>query len=98
MRCEVCGATFGCPGGRYLRVRSPKPGEIIYLSPDENPGEGWVRTTVRKHDAVWVRRQGEDGMTLLLARSAQSGRIKAHYGVEGTRVGHCLYAFFVIEV
>jgi hypothetical protein len=97
MRCEICGSTK-CPDGLYSFVRDPKEGEVRYTGPDEDLGADWIlasRWTTGRGGSIWVRRVGDDGTTVILVRSAQSGRIHAHYGARGTRVGHCLYAFYV---
>ena len=93
-RCEVCGGATTCPRGRYLKVRPPMEGEVLWLRPDEDPGPGWVRTHTRKREVCWVREVGFDGLRLQLVGSAQRGRIRAHYGAEGLWVGQCTFALF----
>ena len=69
---------------------------MLWLRPDEDPGPGWVRTHTRKREVCWVREVGFDGLQLKLVGSAQSGRIRAHYGVQGSWVGQCTFAFYVL--
>jgi len=96
MKCQVCGGAFKCPAGDYLAVRAPREGEILELSKDQDPGEGWVPTHFTKHTTIWVKRVGDDRLFLHIVGTAQAGRIRAHYGVAGTWVGMTKYAFFVM--
>jgi hypothetical protein len=98
-RCEICGGgKFTCPAGAFDFVRDPHEDEIRYAGPNDQLGPDWVLASswgIGRGGSIWIRRQGQDGTTPLLVGSAQSGRISAHYGVKGTRVGYCLYAFYV---
>jgi hypothetical protein len=95
-KCKVCGGSFTCPANDYLAVRPPREGEVLQLSKDNNPGDGWVPTHFTKHTTTWVRKVTDDGYFLHIVGTAQAGRIRAHYGVAGTWVGMTKYAFFVM--
>jgi hypothetical protein len=98
-RCPVCGGAFKCPGGLYDYVRDPMEGEIRYAGPDDDLGPDWVLASswkIGRGGSIWVRRRGDDGAEPIIMGSADSGRVHAHYGVHGTRVGHCRYAFYVV--
>jgi len=96
MKCKICGGAFTCPAGDYLAVRAPLPGEVLELSKDQDPGEGWAETHTTKHTRIWVKKVADDGYLLHVVGTAQAGRIWAHYGVKGTWVGMTKCAFYII--
>ena len=96
MKCKICGGGFKCPANDYLAVRAPLPGEVLELSKDQDPGDGWAETHTTKHTRIWVKKVANDGYLLHVVGTAQAGRIQAHYGVKPTWVGMTKYAFFVI--
>jgi len=96
-RCPVCGGAFECPANDYLAVRPPrKDVEVIELPKGKDPGDGWVPTHHTKRTTTWVRKVADDGYLLHIVGTAQAGRIRAHYEVQGTWVGMTKYAFMVV--
>lgn len=93
-KCPICGGANTCPAGKYSSVRAPEPGDIATIEVDAPVPPGWIATHRTRRSRVVVREVGQDGMELLLVRSAQSARVRAHYGVEPTWVGQCTYAFY----
>lgn len=93
-RCPVCGGAATCPAGRYEVVERPSWDEILHLPRNAQVPEGYTLVNAtRRHIQALPTRKGD--LELLLAGSAESGRIRAHYGVEGLWVRQCTLAFYV---
>ncbi len=104
-RCPVCNGATTCPAGRYTEVIPVEDGDITYLpNTQENKDLAWKLEAEGTHR--WTHTTGKNlyllptrkgDYRLLLVGSAQEGRIRRHYGVEGKWVGQCTYAFWVKE-
>lgn len=92
--CPVCRGVTTCPGGSYEEVLPVQGEEILFLDRKTPLPEGYVATHwKRRYYYALPRRKGE--YELLLTRTRQAERMRAHYGVQGVWVGQCTYAFWV---
>lgn len=93
-RCPICGGATSCPAGLYEAVERPSWDEILHLPRNAQVPRGYelVNATRRYIQLLPVRK---GNLELLLVGSAESERIRAHYGVEGLWVRQVTFAFYV---
>jgi len=97
-RCPICGGATTCPAGLYEEVLPARP----YLTTAKEPKEGhraFPQGLGPRYYYLLPERVVVEGKEyeLEVVGTAQMGRIKAHYGVEGTWVKMTTYAFYVVH-